>query len=400
MARAEKGGRLREAALAALLVFCTFAVLEAGLRIAFAAYRGVVKPRLSQSEAAQDTAAYEREGEYRGKYDHFALMRFNAFLGYVPLENHAGNGYRTNAYGLRYDEDFPRAKPEGEIRIFFTGGSTAWGVGPRQEDVYSARLERLLRQSHPHRRVRAVSAGVGAYVSTQERILVTNRISELEPDLVVMFSGWNDTYKGYTGVHALEDHDYLGAAGVLGEHIAQYAAPDSNTAAVEPPQWVDFRLKTHFLVAAVLYRLAPADDLKERTADRMIDPAEVCRVLAKNVRAVKDLARREGFELAFYLQPSLYNTHKTLTPHEEQLLRESERKYIAFPRYNRELYDRYRRELPKLAAQEGFFYADADRAIAREPKSVFEDQVHLGDRGNRLVAEHLATLFEQWLGDL
>jgi hypothetical protein len=44
------------------------------------------------------------------------------------------------------------------------------------------------------------------------------------------------------------------------------------------------------------------------------------------------------------------------------------------------------------AARSGYVFVDADEAILEEPKSVFVDHAHLGDRGNRLVGQLLAKI--------
>jgi lysophospholipase L1-like esterase len=49
-----------------------------------------------------------------------------------------------------------------------------------------------LRQHAPD--VEVLNAGVGGYTSTQELGLVVHKLIDLEPDLVISFSGWNDVY--------------------------------------------------------------------------------------------------------------------------------------------------------------------------------------------------------------
>ena len=86
-------------------------------------------------------------------------------------------------------------------------------------------------------------------------------------------------------------------------------------------------------------------------------------------------------------------TEKRLADWEEYLLELAEVSYPGWPAYVREVYPQYRAAgLRRNAGAEGYRYADADPAIADEPESVFVDDFHFGDRGNRLIAEHLYEL--------
>ena len=55
----------------------------------------------------------------------------------------------------------------------------------------------------------------------------------------------------------------------------------------------------------------------------------------------------------------------------------------------RNAYPYYRSFLAEDALREGYRFVDADAAIASARDAVFVDDFHLGDRGNRLLAEHL-----------
>jgi hypothetical protein len=55
-----------------------------------------------------------------------------------------------------------------------------------------------------------IIAAVEAYVTTQERIFFENIALPLNPDIVMMFSGWNDTHWGYRGTNIMHEHDFWG----------------------------------------------------------------------------------------------------------------------------------------------------------------------------------------------
>ena len=372
-------------------------ISETGLRLAY-----YLRPPLTSNighlfAGDGENDAYESEDEYPHKNDSLALMRYDTLLGYSPLENHQGNGYSTNSHGFRYTEDFDLEKPSNEFRVFITGGSTAWGAGPSQDDVFSHRIEQALQQYFPLRKIRVITAGVGAYVSTHERILILNVISELQPDLIVMFSGWNDTYAGYRGMRALSGkRDFLNAGPILARWSRQFCMPhETQDQVLKPPRYHDYDFKTQFLVDRFLYSRASRSEIEASIAEVQLDRQVVVQDLIKNVLTVRDLSKRQHFTLLFCLQPTLYNTNKQLSEYESRTLHKNRERFVGFPEYNAEAYDLYRKQLPLIAEQEEFCFVDSDEAIDDEPKTVFDDHVHLGDRGNRLVSEYLTRVMKQ-----
>jgi lysophospholipase L1-like esterase len=382
-------------------LFLAIIFAEVGLRTAyyFSSHIRVILTQETQenSKTQPQNDAYEGKGEYRGKYEQFALVRFSSFLGYSSFENHQGNGYVSNNYGFRYKENFPPKKPKEEVRIFVTGGSAAWGVGSPQEYLYTTRIEKKLQEYYPNLRIRVISAGVGGYFSTHERILILNKISEFEPDVVVMFSGWNDTYAGYDGFQVLDDKwDFLKAGPVLAKYNPRYSInKKAKKRIMFPKYYKDYIFKTHFLLDRYFYGRKSLDKVKKSIERTQIEPQIVIKDLIKNILVVYDLSKRQDFMLIFYLQPTIDNTKKSLSPFENSILDYHEKRYVGFHSYNSLVYDLYRKELPKVADKEGFLFVDGDDAISHESKTVFDDNVHFGDRGNRLISEHMTSILHE-----
>lgn len=95
----------------------------------------------------------------------------------------------TNSLGLRGPEVEPRA--HGEFRILSLGESTTFGIRLRYEHTYSARLEEELKQISD-RPVRVVNAGVPGYSLFQGVTYLKYRGLSLEPDVVLVYFGYND----------------------------------------------------------------------------------------------------------------------------------------------------------------------------------------------------------------
>ena len=97
----------------------------------------------------------------------------------------------VNSLGLR-DDEIPREKPAGEIRILCLGDSFTFALGIRFEDLYVQRLERRLAQEGAPQRFQAINAAVAGYNTRQELIYLLTDGLTLEPDLIIVGFYWND----------------------------------------------------------------------------------------------------------------------------------------------------------------------------------------------------------------
>jgi lysophospholipase L1-like esterase len=98
---------------------------------------------------------------------------------------------RIDAYGF-HDTEFPRAKPEGELRILALGDSVTQGYALTYEETFSAGLERLLAKTdRSHRSFQVINAGVHGYSTYQERGVLARNL-DLDPDLVLVGFVLND----------------------------------------------------------------------------------------------------------------------------------------------------------------------------------------------------------------
>ncbi len=100
--------------------------------------------------------------------------------------------------GERYEDVFQHKRDEAKrrdcCRVFFVGGSTAWGLHVGNEYKYFSILEKLIRHGLPSLPyiVKTVPAAIVAINSTQENILFNLTVLPNKPDYVVFLDGWND----------------------------------------------------------------------------------------------------------------------------------------------------------------------------------------------------------------
>lgn len=120
-----------------------------------------------------------------------SLAMRHSYLGYALQPGYEHGPNRINSLGYR-GEEFPREKPAGEYRIVCMGASTTFGGGLVDwREAYPARLQdELLARGLGH--VRVVNAGVSGYTSWETLANYLFRVSDLEPDLVIVYHAAND----------------------------------------------------------------------------------------------------------------------------------------------------------------------------------------------------------------
>src|ERR1043165_6329241 len=159
------------------------------------------------TKEAQDPC--DAKGQCYTSQDEIAKMEYDTFVGYVPTENESGVGWKTNVDHFRYDETFFEKKPKNEFRIFVTGGSAAWGAGVKQNQTFAYLLEKKLAVIYPQKKIRVIIAAAGAWTSAQEKVFIFNYVKKFSPDMIIMFSGWNDIYHAYTGENYNLEQDFM-----------------------------------------------------------------------------------------------------------------------------------------------------------------------------------------------
>jgi lysophospholipase L1-like esterase len=142
------------------------------------------------AEAALQLAGLEIRAE--------RLVR-DPILGWRNRPGYADETLSINSHGC-IGPEFSAAKPPGVVRVVCLGDScTAGDLLPNAGDRYPRQLERELERRYRERDIRVINAGVGGYSSLQGRLWLEREVLDWEPDLVVIYFGWNDHWPARTG---------------------------------------------------------------------------------------------------------------------------------------------------------------------------------------------------------
>src|SRR5919197_334538 len=127
----------------------------------------------------------------RSQEDRIALLR--RFVPTLPAEFRRNptwhvsinsQGFRTGEFGV---------KAPGVVRIACIGDSWTFGMPVNQDETYPNRLAALLRAAHPNRQYEVLNFGILGYSSFQGLQLMKSRLLDLDPDIVAIGFGMNDS---------------------------------------------------------------------------------------------------------------------------------------------------------------------------------------------------------------
>jgi len=194
--------------------------------------------------------------------------------------------------------DFQREKPDDTYRIIMVGGSTTYGFGSASdEDTIPALLQEKF-----GKRVEVINAGINGYNSNDESLLVKNKLTYYDPDLVIIYDGSNDIFRPFNGTLNVYD---LGEVGYIYRKYFQfYKTLDVIHNIIDKPRtdeiiWESWR--THML-----------REEKIKTEDR----AEIWK---NNMLKICKTGNQNGFKTLILLQPFLGTGERSLTPFETKL---------------------------------------------------------------------------------
>jgi lysophospholipase L1-like esterase len=314
------------------------------------------------------------------QYDHFQRGRLSIesapFLVYRNRPDQSSPVLTINAQGFR-GGDWKLAKEPDALRVVFLGGSTAFGYQVSRDDrVYSAVLERLLRESPAlaGRRVEVWNAGVVGYCSAQELVLLATKLVDYRPDLVVLLDGYNDFNYGRLVLPGTKE--------IL---PPLFYDVDQRVADGARPWLVAMRASAFFrrLEEIGRHRREPVSPF-HRTFDNVAVAAAQYR---GNLEKIARVARAYGVKVVLAPQPELFHRRGRI-PDEERKLR-AKLDAWGYGRIATEQYGTYVEQAAAVAREQSLAFVDTRPAFDARDEAVFTDAAHLSDRGNELLAQFL-----------
>lgn len=303
--------------------------------------------------------------------DDFRSLEFGDWPFYQMLPDQHFQTININSHGFRGPE-FSTIKPENTYRIFVIGGSTTFGTGTTSDSTtISGFLQQKLETENLPKKIEVINTGISALYSGTEVGLIKEQILELDPDLLIIYDGWNDITKHfdhyYDGINSSTNLDNLAVERDTFYEVGE-ALFDYSTFVKVIYTNLDF-LPMQFAGPAVY----PFENVEiEKKADiwttRWI---EIC-----------ELGEREGFDAVITIHPILGSSDRIMSQFEKKQFewKENERRLPALDIYANKL-----TELNKHCTKT----ADLRNVFDRINEPLYLDAVHIGDKGNEIVAEKI-----------
>ena len=113
-------------------------------------------------------------------------------IGNELIPNQQSNSVNINSFGFRGAE-FTSENISSNYRIFLLGGSTMFGYGATSDKTtIPGYLQQFLDETHNDHDIEIINAGIQGADSFDELNLIENKVVPLNPDLIIVYDGWND----------------------------------------------------------------------------------------------------------------------------------------------------------------------------------------------------------------
>tara|TARA_Y100001936_G_scaffold38600_2_gene36806 strand:- start:32 stop:1588 length:1557 start_codon:yes stop_codon:yes gene_type:complete len=114
------------------------------------------------------------------------------------IPNQQSGSITINSLGFR-GEEFPIEKSAGTFRIFMLGGSTMFGHGATSDKTtIPGYMETFFEDVDNNLNIEIINSGIQGADSFNELNLIKTRLLELDPDMLIIYDGWNDLRTEYS----------------------------------------------------------------------------------------------------------------------------------------------------------------------------------------------------------
>lgn len=334
--------------------------------------------RVLRASVFEETPGKRELAAYKGEAWAPALAREEKALrdgyDYKPYTIWRSHPFQGQAVNIEEDglrKTFHSHCEANEFTIWLFGGSTMRGNGSPDWGTIPSQLAELFEQAGQPACVR--NFGEGAWVSTQEvtQLMLALKSETRKPNLVIFYDGANDMYVPY---QSGKPNVHMNFDTIKKQFEGQHSVRDGG---------FGYLLQSN--TAQFIFSLAAKSAAHE--GDRAVPNSEL-EGLAKasvdnylaNMDVVEGLGHQYGFNYAFFWQPVVYTSHKTLVGDEEQIRQSKKLSHLAewVPR----MYDNVR-------GQKRSHFYDLTGAFDQANQSLFLDWCHITMTGNQLIAHRM-----------
>ena len=263
-----------------------------------------------------------------------------------------------NSHGFRGDE----LQNNPDYRIFVMGGSTAFGVGATSDDAtIPSYLQQKISEDFNKYNIEVINAGIPQAFSFTEKNLIKDKLLDYDPDLLIIYGGWNDIDTDY------DNYERDGGDNFEDQMIRKIRQTDMVT--------LNVLMKLYFSYKHDTIDVIPFDSYKIK---------EKVSLWKNSWRDICELQEKYDFNTAIILQPLLGTGNKSLSLEEQTNLLH---------------YDSNRRNQYYGLYADALNELDSTCTLVQDLRNVFDshsetmyyDSGHVGNKGNEIIAEQIYT---------
>lgn len=165
----------------------------------------------------------------------YPSSRFNAFMPYqwrdpkTTTPSFWDDGhvlYQFNQWGLR-GADFPLVAPNGVRRILLLGGTSTFGMGLKEKDTLSSRLESALNENRPTAEFQVINGGLWALSPEEQWAFVKGQGFNFKPEMILWLCESRSPGEPTSdGLRWLAEHRWLVSAPLTNLRLIQMLAQE------------------------------------------------------------------------------------------------------------------------------------------------------------------------------
>ena len=284
------------------------------------------------------------------------------------IPNQHNEYVNINSFGFRGVE-ISKEKPENVYRIIMLGGSTLFGYGASSDETtIPGFLQKKFETTDSDFKVEVINAGSSGAYSKTETLYVKHKLLDFDPDLIIVYDGWNDSRIPYTS--------HIGERGLAGQLY------DS----VNYLQSIFTYYKTPIVIREIGRDLISAE---EDTIATRIDANLDKKVILWKERWNESclLAQKNDIKTLITIQPMLGTGDRIVTKSEKSTSGLLQNDFMQLPLYQLQ---KFVDVLPELTNCTNT--ADLTHVFDGHNEPIFLDLGHVGEQGSMLISEKIYEL--------
>ena len=304
--------------------------------------------------------------------DEMCSIQFSIKVPSEPTQENIPNQHNEyvniNSFGFRGAE-ISKEKPENVYRIIMLGGSTLFGYGATSDETtIPGFLQKKFETTDSDFKVEVINAGSSGAYSKTETLYVKHKLLDFDPDLIIVYDGWNDSRIPYTS--------HIGERGLAGQLY------DS----VNHLQSIFPYYKTPIVIREIGRDLISAE---EDTIATRIDANLDQKVILWKERWNESclLAQTNDIKTLITIQPMLGTGDRIVTKSEKSTSGLLQNDFMQLPLYQLQ---KFVDVLPELTNCTNT--ADLTHVFDGHNEPIFLDLGHVGEQGSMLISEKIYEL--------